>query len=762
MATRYFINAGTAWNNNANWSTTSGGAGPASFPTSADAAIFDTNSGNCTLTTDASCLSATFTSYPNTFNAGGFNFTIGTGGFTGSGISGTCTMGSGTWTCVGDYINNKNVFATVNYNTSTLVLTGSGVNLDLEDRYSYNLTINGTVTLVGGHFSSVANHFQIESGKSLAVNGASLFVGQTNTINGSLTLIAGNIYAVDKTFTIGASGNLNATFLSMRNPVIDNSAGGTCNLGTTNIQRSVSLSGGTYGGNFTLDTATTVAQTITLGNGSGQTVVFTGDITIFSDASETYTINMNTHNPDVVFAGDLTLSGAGTKTVNAGTGTVSFTGSSATVNVGGRNFGDVEIDSAGTVTLLSDLAADDFTLTDGTLDLDVYDLDCTTYTQGQATDVTADVTTPGRITTSGNFTINGASGNPCTFGYAQVACSGTGTAHYTTVTDSDASFGNAINATDNCTGVGTNTNWTFGSGYTPQIPILVSLLSAADGSAITNPAGAWHNKAKTKINFTPVDAPWKHHANRRGAITLNGSQTQPSVLSAISGQIGTAMSVLARVKGIVYTGGYQYVFGADNGTSTEACYFGIDTTGQVIMYCGTEELALSGVGDYIALQGSYTDLLWTVDSPSEEGNLYINGTITTQSPAPTNGNLFDWTSGLTRAVLFGHPALTPANKLIGSVARLTIYPAVITPAQVDSAANVLDLRFDWDRIEDVQGRIPSIMYDGTTMTADTITMPTAYTFGDTLPASMSKTVASGVKEHLFHWAGPNDDDNYDE
>jgi hypothetical protein len=52
MADRYFLNVGTDFNDSANWSTTSGGAGGASVPTTADMIFFDGNSGNLVLELD--------------------------------------------------------------------------------------------------------------------------------------------------------------------------------------------------------------------------------------------------------------------------------------------------------------------------------------------------------------------------------------------------------------------------------------------------------------------------------------------------------------------------------------------------------------------------------------------------------------------------------------------------------------------------------------------------------------------------------------
>ena len=54
-ANRYWVAPGAGnWNDIANWSTTSGGAGGASFPTVGDFAYFDVNSiGDCNINIDA-------------------------------------------------------------------------------------------------------------------------------------------------------------------------------------------------------------------------------------------------------------------------------------------------------------------------------------------------------------------------------------------------------------------------------------------------------------------------------------------------------------------------------------------------------------------------------------------------------------------------------------------------------------------------------------------------------------------------------------
>lgn len=71
MPNRYFINGGVNnnWGSTTNWSTSSGGSGGASVPTSSDSAFFDSNSPNCTIdTTTRQCQFLDCTGYANTLS----------------------------------------------------------------------------------------------------------------------------------------------------------------------------------------------------------------------------------------------------------------------------------------------------------------------------------------------------------------------------------------------------------------------------------------------------------------------------------------------------------------------------------------------------------------------------------------------------------------------------------------------------------------------------------------------------------------------
>lgn len=80
MANRYWVGGTGNWDNTntANWSTSSGGSGGASIPTSTDDVFLDSNSGTGTITVGvggATCQSFDCTGYAGTLTGGSYNFT---------------------------------------------------------------------------------------------------------------------------------------------------------------------------------------------------------------------------------------------------------------------------------------------------------------------------------------------------------------------------------------------------------------------------------------------------------------------------------------------------------------------------------------------------------------------------------------------------------------------------------------------------------------------------------------------------------------
>jgi len=114
-ANRFWISiANSNWNNTANWSTTSGGAGGASVPAAADIAIFDgaaTGNGNCTLDAVVNVAGLQLNAgYGGSYIQGGFAITVGASNAVFSG--GTFTGGSANITFNGNYTLSGTLFTT--------------------------------------------------------------------------------------------------------------------------------------------------------------------------------------------------------------------------------------------------------------------------------------------------------------------------------------------------------------------------------------------------------------------------------------------------------------------------------------------------------------------------------------------------------------------------------------------------------------------------------------------------------------------------
>lgn len=156
-ANRFWVSvANSNWNNTANWSTTSGGAGGASVPGAADIAIFDGaagSNGNCTL--DAILNVAGFQmngGYSGTFAQGAFAMTIGTSNaaFTG----GTFTGGSSNITFNGNFTLSGTLFTST---TGFVEFFGS------------------TYTFSSGTFAHNSGFARFRNTQTIAITGTQIF-----------------------------------------------------------------------------------------------------------------------------------------------------------------------------------------------------------------------------------------------------------------------------------------------------------------------------------------------------------------------------------------------------------------------------------------------------------------------------------------------------------------------------------------------------------------------------------------------------------
>lgn len=491
MADRWWVNddADGDWNNANNWSATEGGAGGAGVPGASDNAYFsDTSSSdNCTLSVNISVASLAFDNsvhsgtddYSGTFDANDFNLTIGTGGLkTASGM--TLTMGSGTWSCDGTF--DVSDAGTLTDETSVVQLESNCTSLVTKDVTNiYDLIVKAgasvTWTCGGSQRIRLGNDLTIEATASLAIDGHSSnnSIGgnnSTHTIDGTLSS-ASDSFDLNGNVTIGASGVL--------------SGGGTCNwyeiLGETfapNTSATISITTLNLHYGNTANTQPAFSATANVSfkanrNGSGPWETVFGSGTFDLDGNVVFDntglgdhgFDFDTNNPDFEFSGDVTVQEtSGVLSWSKGTGTITLTGTAdQDIDFDGESIEDIVIDkSAGTVTLTGGVNPDNWTLTDGTLDIDGQTLTVAAggaFTASAGTTV-QDTTGTGLIVTP-TLDLNGADGSPVIWTDADLNVSTSADADWCEVSGSDASAGTEIDATDNCTDNGGNTNWAFAS-----------------------------------------------------------------------------------------------------------------------------------------------------------------------------------------------------------------------------------------------------------------------------------------------------------
>lgn len=455
MATRYWIASagGSRWNDTGNWSTSSGGSGGASVPNAGDTAIFDGNGlADCrmdvALTSDV--VITTNSGYTGDVDASvdDLNHSVGNVTFN----DGTASLGDGTWTCSGDWLFPGGTWTR---NASTVVMTGTGKTLGITSNFD-SLTVSGSVTtsgVVGAALADVvvSGTLTIASGDTFTISGsgASLEVTTTGTVTGDGVLRFQN----GPTFTIGASASFSG-------------------LGEIEALNSFSFPSFDYSGVtlITMRASTAGTQTVTMGSG---TFTF-NDLELQTTGSgRTLAVTCSTNNPSFVIKGDVVtnISSGSNHTWTAGTGTITANGTAAQdwawfdADMSAiQTIEDVTINkSSGTLTLSSDMKTQSFTGTDGDLDMGGNSIETTgafTISAGFTLNLTG--LAGADWTVGGNFDITGTGAGSeldLRAGSAwTIDVTGTADADYVRVSNSDASAGTTITAT-NSYDHGNNTNW---------------------------------------------------------------------------------------------------------------------------------------------------------------------------------------------------------------------------------------------------------------------------------------------------------------
>ena len=447
-----------------------------------DVLVFDsaTTSANCTFSAAHSCAGIRFdNTYTGTVDAVTFAVTIGATGLDcTNGGSATLDLGSGAWTCSGDWDTEDIGTHVVTTSGSTVTLTGSSKTFagfvgNASGVALRDLTITGTytATVTSGEIS-IGRDLKVDAG--VLTIAASAVVNTRNLYGGGTGVFFQNLGTITGAGTLVIEANQEIAELT-----------GTLDVATLDIAGSSAestpengiLPAGTYG-----------SATVRIGQVSGSltsgratrfaagSFVFSGDVTFGAGQNGgTCTVDLATNNPDIEFRGDVAFVEAFGNALTWSKGTGGFTfGGTATqaVDFEGATSGaigveDIEINkTAGKVTLAGDMETDSFTGTDGELDIDGNNLTSVGAVTAAANFTFSD-TAAGGLITCDTLDLNGTAGNVVTWNGPDLNVTGaTAICDYTTATNSDASAGLEIDATNNGVDGTGNTNWDFSAATT--------------------------------------------------------------------------------------------------------------------------------------------------------------------------------------------------------------------------------------------------------------------------------------------------------
>lgn len=201
MADRYWVGGTANWDGTAGtkWSATSGGAGGASVPTSADNVFFDANSGSGTVTistVNANCNNLNFTGFTGTiFSASNIPEIY---------IYGNLVLSAGmTWSASSNLVfasttsgktittNGKSVGA------SALIFAGAGGGWTLQDAF----TNNSTIQVANGTFTT--NNYNISCGQFAPAGGTVILGSSVVTCSSLVIFFGGTLSAGTSTINAG-------------------------------------------------------------------------------------------------------------------------------------------------------------------------------------------------------------------------------------------------------------------------------------------------------------------------------------------------------------------------------------------------------------------------------------------------------------------------------------------------------------------------------------------------------------------------------
>ncbi len=340
LGQRFWV-AGTPgnWNNTANWSATSGGAGGASVPGPADLAVFNGAggaNGNCTLDIAPNVAGITVNGYTGTIDLNGFDLTTtGTNTFT----TGTVVNGGGAAaltlnTALTTTFNGTLFNADVNGSTGRIFFNGSVfnglVNVTKTDNNNDNSIGNNT-------FNSTTTITNLGGGQVLLGN------GNRDQFNGVTTFNNNGSFRFYFAFSHAAQ---TTTFAS--DVILNTNKSGGADAWSFLIAEGANTSV-SFGGNLTINCGGTLQSNHRILQGAGSQAAYAGTVTVNltnTNASTLITlgtVGTSTYNGNIVLSNTGGASGISFNTTAAASSTLATPGA---ISIGAGGF------SSGTLSLI--------------------------------------------------------------------------------------------------------------------------------------------------------------------------------------------------------------------------------------------------------------------------------------------------------------------------------------------------------------------------------------------------------------------------
>ena len=314
---RYWVaSSAGSWNDTANWSTTSGGAGGSSVPGSTEDAYFDgSGNGACTINATVNVKGLILEGYSGTITQGSYAVTVGTDGysqasgtFTGSGAGSAVTVNgiyklaggvftgtSGTLTVAGNFTKTNGTFA---HNSGTTKMTGYGSTFTSGGTTFGSLTFYSTAYTANPYV--LADDFVVAG--DLTISSAAY--GWVTAISPRTITLQSNFYQT--TSFNSALGGFDTSNITL----IMTGSGKTFTLSSGQFKANLSLQGATtlaysaylpnYSGTLTIDASVGLGAALNCGSlviNSGKTLTTNNyDVTISGSLINSGTFTLGTSN----------------------------------------------------------------------------------------------------------------------------------------------------------------------------------------------------------------------------------------------------------------------------------------------------------------------------------------------------------------------------------------------------------------------------------------------------------------------------------